>query len=623
MKDARDDMTTKELTELENYINAIWQFLPLPIAYVTPLGVIVDIDDAGEKLFELRQEEIIGQRLVDFCVPTEHITRIQKQTLDFGFVKNQECILRNKTGKVIPVSISTLARRDEYSEVIGFFIAFVDIAHRKEIENTLRANEEKYRAAVEQSAEGIYILDSETKRVLEANAALVRLIGYSLHELRDLPVYDFFAHSPEEIDRDLQAIIDKKSVFIGERQYRCKDGSLVTVEVSGSYLTYGGKKALNVLSRDITERKQAHKLQMVLYNIANLVITTDNLKELFGAIRKELGTVLDTSNFYIAVYNENDDMISLPFYIDEKDHFDTFPAGKTLTAYVIKKSKPLLASRETIETMKKSGEIETFGAPAKVWLGVPLQIENNVIGALVVQSYSDPLLYTEKDLEILKFVSGQIALAVERKKKEQELQSSYSKLKTTMESTIYAIASLVELRDPYTAGHQRRVAELAYAIATAMHLSDGQKEAIRMAAMIHDIGKINIPAEILTKPTELTEPEFDIVKIHPKIAYDVLKKIAFPRPIADIVLQHHERLDGSGYPHGLTGNDIMLEARILCLADVVEAMSSYRPYRPALGIEATLVEISKKQDIFYDRTVVETCLKLFTEQAFGFEQEVH
>jgi PAS domain S-box-containing protein/putative nucleotidyltransferase with HDIG domain len=615
-------MTTKELIELENYINAIWQFLPLPIAYVTPLGVIVDIDEACEKLFELPQEKIIGHSLAEFCVPTEQITKIQKQTLDFGFVKNQESILRTKTGKVIPVSISTLARRDEYNEAIGFFIAFVDMVHRKEIENTLRASEEKYRAAVEQSAEGIYILDIETKRVQEANAALVKLIGYSIHELRDLPVYNFFAHSAEEIDRDLQTIIDKKSIFIGERQYRCKDGTVVNVEVSGSYLTYGGKKALSVVSRDITERKQSHRIQMVIYNIANLVITTDNLNELFGAIRKELGTILDTSNFYIAVYNESDDTISLPFYVDEKDHFDTFPAGKTLTAHVIKNNRSLLATREKIEAMKKSGEIATFGAPSKVWLGVPLQIENNVIGALVVQSYSDPLLYTEKDLEILKFVSGQIALAVERKKKEQELQSSYIKLKTTMESTIYAIASLVELRDPYTAGHQRRVAELAYAIATGMSLPNGQKEAVRMAAMIHDIGKINIPAEILTKPTELTEPEFDIVKIHPKIAYDVLKKIAFPRPIADIVLQHHERLDGSGYPHGLRGKDIMLEARILCLADVVEAMSSYRPYRPARGIETTLAEIARNQDILYDRDAVQTCLKLFKEQAFAFEHDV-
>jgi PAS domain S-box-containing protein/putative nucleotidyltransferase with HDIG domain len=622
MNDVRYDQMTKEFIELEHYINAVWQFLPVPIAYVTPLGVIVDIDEACKKLFETPQEDIIGHSLVEFCIPTEHITKIQQQTLDFGFVKNQECVLRSKTGKVIPVSLSTLARRDEHNEIIGFFIAFVDMAHQKEIENTLRASEEKYRAAVEQSAEGIYILGTENKRVLEANAAFVKLIGYTIHELRDLPVYDFFAHAPEEIDRDLQAIIDKRSVFIGERQYRRKDGTLATVEVSGSYLTYGDKKALSVVSRDITERKQAHKLQMVLYNIANLVITTDNLKELFGAIRKELGTVLDTSNFYIAVYNEKDDTINLPYYVDEKDHFDTFPAGKTLTAHVIKKSHPLLANRETIEVMKKSGEIATFGAPSKVWLGVPLQIENTVIGALVVQSYSDPLLYTEKDLAILKFVSGQIALAVERKKKEQQLQSSYVKLKSTMESTIYAIASLVELRDPYTAGHQRRVAELAYAIATSMGLPDGQREAVRMAAMIHDIGKINIPAEILTKPTQLTEPEFDIVKIHPKIAYDVLKKIVFPRPIAEIVLQHHERLNGSGYPRGLKGDDIMLEARILCLADVVEAMSSYRPYRPARGIEVTLAEISNNQDILYDREAVEICLRLFTEQAFSFEHDV-
>jgi putative nucleotidyltransferase with HDIG domain len=193
------------------------------------------------------------------------------------------------------------------------------------------------------------------------------------------------------------------------------------------------------------------------------------------------------------------------------------------------------------------------------------------------------------------------------------------KLRKNLNATINAIALTVEARDPFTSGHQRRVADLARAIATEMGLTKDSIEAIRTAGVIHDLGKICIPAEILSKPAKLNDTEFSLIKAHPKVAYDILKEIEFPWPVAEIVLQHHERMNGSGYPQGLAGEEILMEARVLAVADVVEAMASNRPYRPALGIKEALKEIEKNKGILYDPQAVNACLRLFSKKKFSFK----
>jgi len=202
--------------------------------------------------------------------------------------------------------------------------------------------------------------------------------------------------------------------------------------------------------------------------------------------------------------------------------------------------------------------------------------------------------------------------AAKNKISEQLLQ-----LKDNLKDTVHAIATIVEMRDPYTAGHQVRVAALAAAIATEMGLPADQIEAIEVAGMVHDLGKIQTPAEILSKPGEINELEHNLIKTHPQAGYDILKGIHFPWPIADIVLQHHERLDGSGYPHGLKDSEILLAARILSVADVVEAMSSHRPYRASLGIDAALAEIAAHRGTLFDPQVVDACTHLIQEKKFS------
>ena len=206
----------------------------------------------------------------------------------------------------------------------------------------------------------------------------------------------------------------------------------------------------------------------------------------------------------------------------------------------------------------------------------------------------------------------------DRKRMQQRLQLGLDNLKEVMDGTIRAMALAVEMRDPYTSGHQHRVAELAQAIAEEISLPAETIEGVYMAASIHDIGKISLPAEILSKPVKLTEIEMKMIQAHSKVGYDILKGIDFPWPIAQIVLQHHERMDGCGYPHGLGGNEILIESRIVGAADVVETMASHRPYRPAMGLDKALGEVSGNKGKLYDEQVVNACLKLFNEKGFQF-----
>jgi PAS domain S-box-containing protein/putative nucleotidyltransferase with HDIG domain len=244
-----------------------------------------------------------------------------------------------------------------------------------------------------------------------------------------------------------------------------------------------------------------------------------------------------------------------------------------------------------------------------------------VITDLIEQKRLATIVASEKLARELLAASEQSSLTLmqlltEQQQAKNKIEEQLLQLQDNLKDTVHAIATIVEMRDPYTAGHQVRVAALAAAIATEMDLPADQIEAVEVAGMVHDLGKIQIPAEILSKPGEINEIEHSLIKTHPQAGYDILKGIHFPWPIADIVLQHHERLDGSGYPHGLKDGGILLGARILSVADVVEAMSSHRPYRPSLGIEAALAEITQFRDVYFDPQVVDACLSLFRKKNY-------
>jgi len=245
-------------------------------------------------------------------------------------------------------------------------------------------------------------------------------------------------------------------------------------------------------------------------------------------------------------------------------------------------------------------------------LYVPLLVQGEIVGVMQVQSVRLNA-YSESDLSLLRGLAGVVSVALEN-------AHLLDRFRRALYATVNVLGRSTELRDPYTAGHQRRVASLASAIGESLNLDREQLEGLRIAALLHDVGKTAIPAEILSKPGRLSDNEFQLIQLHPQTAHDLLSTVSFPWPIADAVLQHHERLDGSGYPSGIAGDEILLEARILAVSDVVEAMSSHRPYRPALGIDAALAEITKQKGAFYDPSIVDACLAVF-RNGFDFGSE--
>ena len=238
-------------------------------------------------------------------------------------------------------------------------------------------------------------------------------------------------------------------------------------------------------------------------------------------------------------------------------------------------------------------------------------------------SYEDIINMGASDFIAKPFSMGELNAKILRIAREKKilwkLQQSLVSVKELFENTVGALASTLEKRDPYTAGHQQRVGQLACAIAQEIGLSMERMEGLRLASFIHDIGKIGVPAEVLSKPGKLSEVEMDLIRVHSQIGYDILKCIDFPWPIAEMVLQHHERLNGSGYPQGLVDQEILLEAKIIGVADVMEAMNSHRPYRPALGLGVALEELYQNKGVLYDGEIVDACIRLFAEKDFKFE----
>jgi putative nucleotidyltransferase with HDIG domain len=320
------------------------------------------------------------------------------------------------------------------------------------------------------------------------------------------------------------------------------------------------------------------------------------------------------------------------------------PATGTYATYAYsgQKSRGRLlfpASSSLVATMKKlNSVVDTLEMDGNPWLAgllpderqilesngiellVPLRNDGHLAGILLLGAKATREPYSNEERRLLRRVSSDAAADIDNASLYENIKREYSEMEKAMDGVVHALSLVVESRDPYTAGHQRRVAGLARSIAEKMGLSAWQVTGIYIAGLVHDVGKVAVPTDILNKPGKISQYEYSILKAHVQVGYEILQKIDFPWPVTTAILQHHERLDGSGYPAGISGDEIILESRILGVADVVEAMSSHRPYRPSLGLGSALEEISANRGVLYDPHVVDACLNLLEKDRAAFDQ---
>ena len=340
------------------------------------------------------------------------------------------------------------------------------------------------------------------------------------------------------------------------------------------------------IDMDINSYEQQKAAVMVIDDDDSVLKTTTLILEEEGYQIEAFSTGKEA----IDIFNKDIHAVVLDINMPDMTGLQVFKEIKSINPYV-----PIIFHTGTAAMRDERRDLRRqFRPHAYVQKGDPEQLMDTVVSA--VESY--------------RIIVRNVKLSESLYK---ELKKSTDKIKTNIEGTIHAMAMTVEMRDPYTAGHQRQVADLASAIAVKMGIPREQRDSIHLAGTIHDIGKMQVPTEILSKCGKLTELEFDMIKTHSQAGYDILKTIEFQWPIAEFVLQHHERMDGSGYPSGLQAESILIEARILSVADVVDAIVPHRPYRPALGIEKAQEEIFDNRGIVYDSDVVDACLSIISE----------
>jgi len=355
----------------------------------------------------------------------------------------------------------------------------------------------------------------------------------------------------------------------------------------------------------------------------------DGLMEL---IVTRAANMVKTEHGFFSLYDPDSDVLELKgavgFFSAHVGY--QMEQGVGLTGKVVKMSKPKVVNN--YQTWKARHPDPRWD-PIRAIVAIPLTFNGQVDGQIGFVHTEKGRKFGNDDVVVLTRFAALANSALlnaklsaeaqqelnERKRIEQDLQRKDDLLQETFMSTVNALASIVEMKDPYTAAHQRWVTRLACAIASEMDLTQDQIEGLYMAGLIHDIGKMNVPTELLIKPGQLSEVEYEAIKVHPQSGYDIVRQIQFPWPVAQIVLQHHERIDGSGYPQGISSTEILPEARILAVADLVEAMASHRPYRAAHGVEIALKEIAKQRGVLFDQEAVDACLKVFKKKGFTFE----
>lgn len=518
-----------------------------------------------------------------------------------------------------------------YCPAKEYFVAVFDvITDRKQAEDELRSAAQKWQTTFDAIGDAVCLIDRDLK-IIQCNQAMVNLASKPFTEIMGLSCWEALLGTSKAPEGCACVLMSKSghretmTMPLGDRWFHAMADPILNE--AGEFV--GGVYII----ADITEYLRASQK---IKDLNTLLSAIKDINEALLRVKDEKGLFQQTCDLLAKVPYVRFTWIGLV----QVDSFEVKPAawagieegylstirvtwddssfGQGPTGNAIRTKQPIAIDDINIDPRFLPWRAEALKRGYASSVSLPLLYGEEPLGTLTVYS-GKKQAFGKEELEFLNQVAGDIAVGIKSLRLEQELIQSFIQLQVVMLQTVEAIASMAETRDPYTAGHQRGVTRLACALGEELGLDANRIEGIRVAGFLHDIGKIVVPAEILNKPGKLNDFELNIIKNHSQVGYDILKKIDFPWPVAQIVLQHHERTNGSGYPQGLAAPDILLEARILAVADVVEAMAAHRPYRPSLGLEKALDEITRNNGILYDPEVVDACLKLFTEKDFKLE----
>jgi PAS domain S-box-containing protein len=504
------------------------------------------------------------------------------------------------------------------------------------INKTLQASESRYRRLFETAKDGILLLNSKTAQIEDVNPFLMDLLGYSYDEFLGKKIWEIGAFKDTLLNIEaFTELQTKRFIRYDDLPLIGKDGHRFSVEFVSNVYDCEGIEIIQCNIRDNTKRRLAElvlkattrALKMLSEsNIALIAAETEsNLITAYCRIAVEVGGY--RMAWIVLADNGPEKNVKILTHYGYEDGYlelskitwaEDSECGNGPTGLAIRSRQVYCVDDISTDPVMTPWRAEALKRGYQSTIAVPFRLPNERMACLTLYGAKIDI-WSSPEQKLLQAIGADIGFGI------KFIQTSIDKiqyqedLQESLEQTIQLLADTVETRDPYTAGHQRRVAKICSRIAKELGFSADFIRGLHLAASIHDLGKIGIPSEILSKPRRLTAIEFSMIKEHPSIAFNILKDVSFPWPIAQIIAQHHERIDGTGYPFGLTGDALLLESKILAVADVVEAMASHRPYRSALGIEAALSEITAQRGIILDTQVVDACLRIFHEHGYKIE----
>lgn len=645
-RQAQDLLSESELKYRQVVENAIESI------FVAQSGRLVFLNAATSAVFGHSGDELLARPLVDFIHPDDRamvLGRHEARTKGEETPSVYAFRVVHKDGAVRWVEVKAVLVDWQGNPATLNLLS--DISDRKHAEEALQESEERLSLALEATADGIYDVDFGAGKTYYS-PGYTAMLGYGPAELEpSQETWERLLHPSDKksalqtLDRCQKGEADRYDM---EFRLRMKAGDWRWIQSRGRIVRRdpaGNPLRLVGTHRDITERRQAEsererlfERQIVLNRVTLALGALAELPTILKALYVEARTLLDANGFFISRYRKDSGLITALFVIDDGVERDVSafppvplaPEGRGMQSQVLRTGKPLnvpdwIEGERKMQTVHHIAPDGTFTPPppeterdgrTKSALLVPLMFQGEPIGVLQVQS-NRLNAYSHEDEDLLCGLANVAAISIQNALLIAEARRAADTLGRSLEGTLRAVSRASETRDPYTAGHQQRATTLALAIAHELGLPEAAYDTLRAAGLTHDIGKLGIPAEILSKPGTLAPIELALIREHPQTAYNILADVPFPGPVAEIVLQHHERLDGSGYPRGLKGDQVLREARILAVADVVEAMASHRPYRPARGIDVALGEIEQNAGRLYDSEAVAACIHLFRDKGYA------